>query len=274
MTRSTFTALLASLFSAWLAACSLLLAHPQPLTSQQIDALMGAEVLLLGEQHDAPDHQRIERELVSALIARGKLAVLALEMAPQGGSTAGLAVDASEDTVRSALQWSEKEWPWATYGPAAMLAVRAGVPVLGANLPASRRGAARDQRELDGLLPGPALKAQQQNIRIGHCSMLSEAQIGPMTRIQIARDQTMAQTLINARSSGKIVLLLAGARHVDKSLGVPQHLNSDVRTIAIGLLAQKDIEGDKTVAKFDVIWPAVPAPEKDYCAEFKPRNSS
>jgi uncharacterized iron-regulated protein len=158
-----------------------------------------------------------------------------------------------------------------------MIAVRAGVTVLGANLPAAQRRAARDQRELDGLLPGPALKAQQQNIRLGHCGLLPEHQITPMTRIQIARDQAMAQTLIQAREkagTGKTVLLLAGAQHVDKSLGVPQHLKINIRSIAIGLLAQEDLESSKTVAKFDVMWPAIPAPEKDYCAEFKAGKAS
>jgi uncharacterized iron-regulated protein len=257
-----------------LAACSLFPeAHRTP-TPEQLAPLMDAEILLLGEQHDAPDHQRIERELLMALIARVKLAALALEMAPQGGSTAGLAVDAGEDAVRNALQLNEKEWPWKVYGPAAMVAVRAGVPVLGANLPASKRIAVMEDRELDTLLKGPALKAQQQNIRLGHCSKLPESQIGPMTRIQIARDQTMARTLMQARVPAKLVLLLAGAQHVDKNLGVPQHLNSDARTVAIGLLARKEMESDRNAAKFDVMWSAIPAPEKDYCAEFKPRKAS
>jgi uncharacterized iron-regulated protein len=272
MTRSSFTALLASLFSAWLAACSLLLAQPQPLMPQQIDALMGAEVLLLGEQHDAPDHQRIERELVSALIARGKLSALALEMAPQGGSTTGLSRDASEDVVRSALQWVEKDWPWATYGPVAMIAVRAGVLVLGANLPSAQRGTMREQRELDMLLPGPALKAQQQNIRIGHCDALPESQITPMTRIQIARDRSMVQTLMQAREktrAGELVLLLAGAQHVDRSQGVPLHLPADVRTMAIGMVPAEELASERIKRKFDVLWPATPAPETDHCAQFK-----
>ena len=53
--------------------------------------------------------------------------------------------------------------------------------------------------KLDGQLPGPALKAQQQAIRLGHCNMLPESQITPMTRVQIARDISMAQTLAAAR---------------------------------------------------------------------------
>jgi uncharacterized iron-regulated protein len=272
MSRSAPHVLLSTLFSALLGACSLPLATSNVPTPQQIDALQGAELLLLGEQHDAPDHQRIERELVKALIARGKLAALALEMAPQGGSTASLPVDADEAKVREALQWNEKEWPWKVYGPAAMIAVRAGVPVLGANLPSAQRGAMREQRELDALLPGPALKAQQQNIRIGHCGALPENQITPMTRIQIARDRSMAQTLMQAREkakAGELVLLLAGAQHVDRSQGVPLHLPEGVKTIVIGMAPNEELTSQWFKGKFDVLWSATPAPETDHCAQFK-----
>jgi len=132
------------------------------------------------------------------LVARNELAALALEMAEQGRSTAALPKSASEDEVRAALQWNNKDWPWATYGPAVMLAVGAGVPVLGANLPRAQMRPAMDDRQLELRLKGPALKAQQQLIRFGHCELLPESQITPMTRIQIARDIAMAQTVTRA----------------------------------------------------------------------------
>ena len=175
--------------------------------------------------------------------------------------------------MRAALQWRNKDWPWAAYGPAVMTAVRAGVPVLGANLPQDQMRAAMDKRELDLLLKGPALKAQQQRIRLGHCEMLPENQISPMTRIQIARDLAMAQTVVGASVAGKTVLLLAGAGHVDRFMGVPQHLPSNLNTISIGLLPESAQATTESAAKFDVIWPAQPAPEKDYCAEFKAQQA-
>jgi uncharacterized iron-regulated protein len=238
-------------------------------TLQRLTPLLPADVLLLGEQHDAPDHQRIERELVQLLAARDALAALALEMAEQGRSTAALARSASEGDVRTALQWNDKEWPWATYGPAVMAAVGAGVPVLGANLSRAQMRAAMDDRQLELQLKGPALKAQQQLIRLGHCELLPESQITPMTRIQIARDIAMAQTVTRAAAPGKTVLLLAGNGHVDRSLGVPQHLPPNFNAKSIGLLAEPAQAAMETIAKFDAVWPARPAPEKDYCAEFK-----
>jgi hypothetical protein len=100
---------------------------------------------------------------------------------------------------------------------------------------------------LDTLLPGPALKAQQQAIRLGHCGLLPESQVAPMTRIQVARDRAMAQTLAQAATPGKTVVLLAGAGHVDEALGVPRHLPAALRVHAAPLPAR--------------------ASGKDYCAE-------
>ena len=98
-----------------------------------------------------------------------------------------------------------KAWPWQDYGPAVMTAVRAGVPVLGANLPRDQMPASMNDSKLDVQLPGPALKAQQQAIRIGHCNLLPESQITPMTRVQIARDITMADTIHQLVFPGKTV---------------------------------------------------------------------
>ena len=95
-------------------------------------------------------------------------------------------------------------WPWERYGPAVMAAVRAGVPVLGANLPR------REMRRRDGATrsstrccPTRRSQAQQQAIRQGHCDLLPETQIAPMTRIQIARDRAMAQTIAAAAAAGQ-----------------------------------------------------------------------
>lgn len=257
------------LLATLLAGCSSPMTTDDSITRQRLTALLPTDALLLGEQHDAPDHQRIEREVVQVLAARHELAALALEMAEQGRSTAALPRDASADAVRAALQWRDRDWPWATYGGAVMLAVRADVPVLGANLPRAQMRAAMEDRQLELRLKGPALKAQQQRIRLGHCELLPEGQITPMTRIQIARDIAMAQTVSGAAVPGKTVLLLAGAGHVDRHLGVPQHLPTNFTSKSAGLVGPAELGAADTLASFDAVWPARPAPEKDHCAEFE-----
>jgi uncharacterized iron-regulated protein len=186
--------------------------------------LVGVDAALLGEQHDALSHRDLQQHWVSALAQRGALAALVLEMAERGHSTAGLPASADEAQVRQALHWNTEAWPWDRYRPAIMVAVRAGVPVLGANLPRDQQAGAMRNPAYDTMLPGPALKAQQQAIRIGHCLLLPESQIRPMTRVQIARDQAMAQTIASLATPGQTVLLLAGAGHVEPQVGVPLHL--------------------------------------------------
>lgn len=241
---------------------------PDPFQTRQLKQLLPADAILLGEQHDAPDHQRIHRFVVETLAGQQTLAALALEMASQGQSTDKLGQEAGEDQVRAALQWDNNAWPWSAYGPAVMAAVRAGVPVLGANLPAARLREAMSNTGLDMLLPGPALKAQQQNIRLGHCELLPESQISPMTRIQIARDMAMAQTVARAARPGKTVVLLAGSGHADRALGVPQHLPQEFKVKTVLLRANKAAIATENIASYDQVWPTKPAPVVDYCANF------
>jgi len=241
------------------------------------DALLPADVVLLGEQHDAAEHQHIHQHVVARLAVDGKLGALALEMADAGRSTAALKSNSTQLEVQQALGWNSKSWPWAAYGPAVMVAVKAGVPVLGANLPAAQMREAMTDTRLDAQLSGPALKAQQQLMRSGHCGLLPESQISPMTRIQVARDISMARTITQAALPGKTVVLLAGSGHVNRELGVPQHLPDGMNIKAVLLRAgpppaASDARPDAGNAPaFDVVWTTPAMPEKDYCAGLKDR---
>ena len=210
----------------------------------------GIDAVLLGEQHDAAAHPRIQQHWVNTLAERGQLGAVAIEMAERGTSTAGLPRTATDEEVKQALKWNKgTSWPWERYGPAIMAAVRAGVPVIGGNLPRDEMRTAMKDETLDVLLPGPALKAQQQAIRRGHCDMLPETQVQPMTRVQIARDVAMARAISSSAQPGKTVVLIAGNGHVLPDIGVPQHLPSTLVARSVLLPAQET--------------------GKDYCSEFR-----
>lgn len=238
-----------------------------PEAARRVDTLLPADVILLGEQHDADAHQQIQREMVLELVARGRLAALALEMAEQGRSTRGLAPQATESEVQAALGWRESGWPWARYAPVVMAAVRNGVPVLGANLPRDAMRAAMANTRLDAHLGAQQLERQRAGIRLGHCNLLPESQIAPMTRIQIARDAAMASTVAAARQDGKTVVLVAGGAHVQRDLGVPTHLPPDLRTrVVLAVAGQSERQHGTSV---DMVWPTSPMPPKDYCEELR-----
>ncbi|MGA8785921.1 MAG: ChaN family lipoprotein, partial [Polaromonas sp.] len=189
-----------------------------------------------------------------------------------GVSTAKLKPSSTEEQTRRALKWDDKNWPWDAYGPVVMTAVRAGIPVLGANLPRAQMPDSMNDRQLDVRLPGPALKAQQQAIRIGHCRLLPESQITPLARVQVAKDITMAGAIHQSALPGKTVVLLAGHGHVDRKLGVPQHLRADLKARSIRLRAGESTDTEKADA-FDSVWTTPALPDTDYCAELKEQLS-
>lgn len=262
-----------------LSAC--IAATPTEIDAQQLERLLPAQALLIGEQHDAPDHQRLQRQVIDWLAVRGQLAAVALEMAEQGHDTRRLPRSASEAAVQQALSWNDRAWPWANYGPAIMAAVRAGVPVEGANLPRARMKEAMGNLELDTQLPASLLALQQDRLRQSHCDLLPAEQTAPMTRIQIARDMTMAATLARLAEqapSSQTVILITGNGHTHRALGVPRFLPQHLLTRVLSARArsaagkphsQEDPAETSALAPSDMIWLTSPIPPLDYCGKLQ-----
>jgi uncharacterized iron-regulated protein len=124
--------------------------------------------------------------------------------------------------VRGALAWSGWEWP--VYEGVVMAAVRAGVPVLGGNLPRAKMRETMGDAARDGLVDAAVRERLAVAVRDGHCGMLPATQEPGMVRIQIGRDQAMADTVAAALKPGQRVLLLTGAQHASRDRGVPLHL--------------------------------------------------
>ena len=240
-----------------------------PPAPADLQGLLPTPLLLLGEQHDAPEHQTLQRQALRQLVEQGAASALVLEMSERGRKTAGLPTDAEEQRVREALDWTGERnagaWPWSVYGPLVMDAVRAGVPVLGGNLPRAQMRTAMAETGLDATLAAPALAQQRDNIRQGHCDLLPATQIAPMTRIQIARDRALAQTAQEALQPGKTVLLVAGHQHVRRDMGIPAHLPGQALAVVVAQAGRTATDA----ANADRVWVTPPVPPKDHCAELK-----
>jgi uncharacterized iron-regulated protein len=264
MRRRTAFALTLGLLSL-LAAC----AHRPPATVPALlDRVLPAPVLLLGEQHDAPEHQTLQRDVVLTLARREQLAAVVMEMVEQGRSTQGLSSDADEARVRETLGWTDQSgWPWPVYGPVVMAAVRSGAPVIGGNLPRAQMRGAMGNASLDGLVDETVLQRQRDGIRDSHCGLLPESQIAPMARVQLARDQAMARTAAQAVIPGKTVVLVAGNGHVRRDLGVPLHLPPNVGHKVV--MAQAGLSTDASAPPADTVWATPALPPRDHCAELR-----
>lgn len=249
-----------------LAACGLWQPAPTPTT------LPHARVILLGEQHDADAHQALQQRVVTQLGKQGRLAAVVLEMAEQGHDTRGLPAQSSEALVRERLQWDNTAWPWRRYGPLVMSAVQAEVPVVGGNLPRVAMPDVMQDTARDAALDDWARARQTENIRLSHCGLLPESQLQGMVRIQIARDQALAGTVAGLVKPDRSVVLIAGARHVARDLGVPRHWSPALRAKAHVVLMQAGGDTSAVPAdEHDAIWRTPALPEKDHCAELRTR---
>jgi uncharacterized iron-regulated protein len=262
-----------------------------PITEQPSLAIRPANVTLIGEQHDAPEHHALQRQMVADLTAQHRLAALLLEMADAGVGTENLPPTATEAQVQAALQWREAAWPWQNYGPSIMAAVRAQVPVLGANLPRAEMRTAMADTHWDEQVPPPVLQHHHMAIREGHCGLMPEAQIPAMARIQIARDVRMAQTIdktvmrwgheaariakpdvhADTAPTTPTVMLLAGSAHVVRSTGIPLHLAARYPQHSIEVIVMKAGSGATLPhTEADKIIETPVLPESDYCAQLRP----
>ncbi|UFS55980.1 ChaN family lipoprotein [Comamonadaceae bacterium M7527] len=259
----------AALLLSALVGCASMAQPPTALNAAQASTLdaLNTSALLLGEQHDAVQHQQLHASVISHLVSQQRLAAVVIEMADSQGQTTALDSDASEQAVQDALAWSEQAWPWQQYGPAIMQAVRAHVPVVGGNLDNTELRASMQDTALQQAVSTDVWAHHIGAVDRGHCGLIPASQLPPMARVQIARDQRMAQTIERALVPGKVVVLLTGSAHADKQVGVAQHLSSSVTSIAF-------VAGEPNAGldgAFDAIWQTPALPPTDYCAELKAR---
>lgn len=235
-----------------------------------VSALPAADVILLGEEHDLITHHVLEQMAVEHLVGQRRLTALVMEMADAGHDTTDLQPDANEETVRQRLQWSDAGWPWRDYGPVVMAAVKAGIPVVGGNLPRSANAAVMKDASLDVLLEADSRAELGQVIAQAHCGLLPESQVPGMVRIQIARDRQMAKVVTQWVRPGKTALLVAGNEHARKDRGVPLYLSAQgVRDVAVVSMQRRGAESPLSIPS-DTQWLTPDKPDTtDHCAELR-----
>ncbi len=239
--------------------------------AELVQRLSAAPRVLVGEQHDNPNHHALQLWLMQSLARQRPQGSLLLEMLEP-------VQQARVDSVRQqqplpadlagALDW-RAGWDWKFYGPLLREAFAEGYPVLAANLD---RDEMKDIYRTRPQLSGPRSSAPAvrevllDEVREGHCGMLPDSQLPAMLAVQQQRDRRMAQRLLEAPAPA---LLLAGGYHVRKDVGVPLHL-ADLGTATgtqVVMLAQVGEDVDPQMADF--VWFTAALPEKDYCADLR-----
>lgn len=254
-------------------------------------ALDDADVVIIGEQHDHPEHHRIQALIATELTRRARPVVVAFEMIDEtqrpalDAFLAELPRDAADLGAR--LDWDRSGWPdWALYRPIADAALAQphppAKPLAPANLPpALARDIARNGLNAAGIAPelmeilrraeahdGATLAAHAADIAASHCGMLPDRALAPFALAQYARDAAMAQSVVDATAADPAarIILIAGNGHARNDVGVPRHLarlEPGLKVLSIGLL-----EGEAPDAPFDHVWRTPQLERDDPCAAF------
>ncbi|AYC31687.1 iron(III) ABC transporter [Pseudomonas cavernae] len=245
------------------------------LTPQQlVERLAAAPRVLVGEQHDNPDHHALQLWLLKALAERRVQGSLLLEMlnpdqqAKVEQVRAELKAGQPPADLASALAW-QKNWDWALYGLIVSYALAQPYPLLAANLDRSEiLRIYREQPLLNGKVstaPGvrEPLLAQ---VRESHCGLLPEAQLPAMLAVQQQRDRRMAERLLAAPPPA---LLFAGAFHVRRDLGVPLHLTDLGAASGNLVLVLAEVGKPVEAEQADFVWYTAALPVQDHCAKLR-----
>lgn len=240
-----------------------------------VERLARASRVVVGEQHDNPDHHALQLWLSRELVAQRPQGSVLLEMLNPSQQTRVNQVRAETragrpplDAIR-ALAW-QPGWDWAMYGALVRYQLRQPYPLLAANLDREEIMRIYQQRPaLQGQASTAAAVQQrlQRDIRESHCGLLPESQVPAMLAVQQQRDRRMAEALLAAPRPS---LLLAGAFHARKDLGVPLHL-ADLgagQGNAVLMLAEVGRQVDASMA--DYVWFTAAQPEQDHCAKLRP----
>ncbi|WP_095151443.1 ChaN family lipoprotein [Pseudomonas sp. Irchel s3b5] len=236
--------------------------------------LAAAPRVLVGEQHDNPDHHALQLWLLRELAAQRPQGSLLMEMLTPDQQAK---VDAAQAATRAgqpptdpfkALAW-QKNWDWSVYGALVTYALRQPYPLMSANLDRAQIMQIYKQRPV---LQGAASTTQQvqatllDDIRESHCGLLPEAQMPAMLAVQQQRDRRMAERLMAVPTPA---LLLAGAFHVRKDLGVPLHLKDLGAGEGNAVLVLAEVGKTVTADSADYVWYTAAQPEQDHCAKLR-----
>lgn len=261
-------------------------------------ALLGADIVLLGEQHDNVDHHRLQAALLRDLVDAGRRPAVAfeqLDLEDQPAVDAVLRERGAADPARLAtrlaerVDWAKSGWPpFDEYRGIFEVALAAHLDLRAANL--SRPAMAHVLAQAPGAAPSPSAprvelpaaerRAMATEIEQSHCGYANERMIAAMIEAQMYRDDAMARVIANAvRTDGAV--LIAGFGHARKDYGVPLYLGDrapGARVVSVGLL---EVVPERTTAgeygellgverlPFDYVVFTPRADDEDPCEKFR-----
>jgi len=247
------------------------------LSEETLARMTLADVVLLGEVHDNPDHHMTQADLVATL----KPSALVFEMltASQAQAVTSLPRD-DKAALEAALDWANSGWPdFALYHPIFTAAPTA--ELFGAAVPRPEARAAMELGLADafgtdadrfGLTKALSEAEQSQRERLqfeAHCEALPKDLLPAMVDIQRLRDARLAQVATEAlEKTGGPVVVITGNGHARADWGVPRYLRRVSPRVAIFTLGQSE-GGQMLPGAFDAVIDAPVVDRPDPCDAFR-----
>jgi len=241
---------------------------------------VSADIYVLGEVHDNPEHHRVQAEAVSD-IAPSALVFEMLTPEQAGKVTDELRDDAA--ALAKVLEWEASGWPdFAMYHPIFTAAPTAAI--YGAGVPrdetrkamkigiprafgsdAERYGLAHD---LDADQLADRLNLQMD----AHCGALPLDLLPAMVDLQRLRDAVLARTALAALDeTGGPVVVITGNGHARRDWGVPSYIERVAPGVTVFALGQGE-DGRTPDGGFDMVLDAPGVERDDPCAAFEQRE--
>ncbi len=252
-----------------------------------IDAMLEADVILLGELHDNPHHHAVQAQVIDLIGQKSQLGSVVFEQV-NGDQQAILSALNSRTLgdLAQNLAWESSGWPaFELYKPLFERALRYRVQLIAGNIAAEkskaiyRQGYAvvfqEDEIARLGLkeeLEPKAQEALEQEIFEGHCKMLPLDHAKTMVPIQRARDAAMALAWYRLHKGGKSIFIV-GAGHARKDFGIPwylRRLKPELKIYSVGL-NEEAAKADPALYDLSITTP--PAERDDPCVGLKEKFS-
>ncbi len=224
----------------------LLRAEPIQARSFLWEDLQTVNVVFVGETHRLKRHHREQVAVFKAMVERVQPVVLGLEQLERRDQAEIDRFNAGEmdfETLAESINW-QVQWPdYEDYRALMEEAQKAGVRVVGLNAPREiirkigRNGIdSLDEEERRTLakqlnFDDPVYRKLMDRVMLVHAAF-DESDLKNVFQAQVARDETMAETLIEAveaqRGKGRqpFAMMVAGAGHVRFRLGVPDRVRA------------------------------------------------
>ena len=251
-----------------------------------------ANVLLLGETHDNPQHHDIQQKLLKARIGSGARPALLMEQLDSENQAAldlalaGSNQDEALNTATGLIKFTD----WKFYRPFLATAIDNKLPVIAANIssrqlqPVIWQGfAAYDVAALKRMAVEEVWSESRQNYMLrhiggAHCGQIRDELRAGLTRSQRLRDALMADAAVS--SIGRGIVAIVGSSHARRDVGIPLYLaarDPSARIFSIGFVEvipgrdapeTYETESASGDAPYDVIWFTPRVARADPCADF------